>query len=232
MNPAFLQRWPYVGLFVALFAEEAGIPLPVPGDVFIAAMGAAGRTGHANFIVTTIIVMIAVVGGSAILFETSRRLGQRFLLRIGRRFGFDADRAMKVEQWLKRRGATAIVLGRLIPGLRIVLTVAAGALGIGRTQFLLGTAAAAVIWSAIYYWLGYALGTGVAAAIKGAFGRALGDPDAAAIVVTGVGLAITAIAATVAWRRKRARRRTPRGSADHVAVGTDTGKTGTSDGSD
>ena len=205
MSLTLLQHWHYAGLFLALFAEEAGIPLPLPGDLFIAAMGAAGRAGHASFVVTTVVVVIAALCGSALLFETSRRLGQPFLLRIGRRFGFDADRAAKVERWLKRRGVGAIVVGRLIPGLRIVVTVAAGALGVGRAQFLSGTAIAALLWSTIYYWLGYALGTGVAAALKGAFGRAVGDRDTVALVVTAVGLAVVGIAGTVIWRRKRAR---------------------------
>lgn len=219
MGLALLQRWHYIGLFLALFAEEAGIPLPVPGDLFIGAMGAAGRTGHANFIVTTVIVMAAALGGSAILFETSRRLGQPFLLRIGRRFGFDADRAVRVELWLKRRGAVAIVAGRLIPGLRIVLTVAAGALGMGRTQFLCGTAVASVLWSAIYYWLGYAFGAGVATVLRTAFGRALQDADAVAIAITAGGLAVVAAVATVTWRRRRARRRTHRAADGYNDVG-------------
>ena len=205
-----LQRWHYLGLFLALFLEEAGVPLPVPGDVFIAAMGAAGRTGHANFVVTTIVVVAATLAGSAILFETSRRLGQPFLLRVGHRFGFDADRAIKVQRWLRQRGAVAIVVGRLIPGLRIVLTVAAGGLGVGRMQFFAGTIVAALLWSAIYYWLGFVLGTGVAAAIKSAVGRALGDPDVAAIAVTAAGLSVAGAVAMVLWRRRRARRHAPR----------------------
>ncbi|HEY5087112.1 MAG TPA: DedA family protein [Gemmatimonadaceae bacterium] len=207
---ALLQRWHYVGLFLALLAEEAGIPLPIPGDVFIAAMGTAGRAGHANFIATTVIVMSATLGGSAILFETSRRLGQPFLLRIGRRFGFDADRAVRVELWLKRRGAVAIVAGRLTPGLRIVVTVAAGALGVGRTQFLCGTAVASVLWSVIYYWLGYAFGAGVTTLLTSASGRALEEPHTAAIAITVLGLAVAAAVSIVTLRRRRARHRAPR----------------------
>lgn len=206
MGLALLQRWHYVGLFLALFAEEAGIPLPVPGDVFIAAMGAAGRASHANFILTTIIVMSATLSGSAILFETSRRLGQPFLLRIGRRFGFDLDRAVRVEQWLKRRGALAIVAGRLTPGLRIVVTVAAGALGVGRTQFLWGTAVASVLWSVIYYWLGYAFGAGVETVLRVALGRAFHDTNTATIAIAAAGLATVAVLATVTLRRRRNRR--------------------------
>lgn len=210
MGLALLQRWHLLGLFLAIFAEEAGIPLPVPGDVFIAVMGAAGRAGQASFLVTTLVVLVAAVSGSAVLYEISRRLGQPFLLRIGRRFGFDADRAVKVERWLQRRGTLAVVGGRLVPGLRIVLTVAAAALGVGRTAFLAGTAIAAVLWSAIYYWLGYALGASAATVLRAAFGRAVRDPDLLAVLVTAVALAAAAVVGTVIWRRRRARRRTPR----------------------
>ena len=209
MGLELLQRWHYVGLFLALFAEEAGIPLPIPGDLFIAAMGAAGRAGDANFIVTTVIVMTATLSGSAILFEMSRRLGQPFLLRIGHRFGFGAERAERVELWLKRRGAVAIVAARLTPGLRIVVTVAAGAFGLGRTQFLCATAVASVLWSLIYYWLGYVFGAGVETVLRSAFGRAFHHHSTAVIATAAVALVVAVAVATATWRR-RAKRGTQR----------------------
>ena len=115
---AFVAQWGYLGVFVAVFAEEAGVPLPLPSDLFIAALGAAGHANASNFLVTMIIVFVASLGGSAVLFETSRRLGQPMLLRIGRRFGFNEERALRVERWLERRGAVAITIGRLTPGPR------------------------------------------------------------------------------------------------------------------
>jgi membrane-associated protein len=161
---AFVAHWGYVGVFAAIFIEEAGVPLPVPGDLFIAALGAVGHARASSFAMTTLVVVVATVGGSAILFEMSRRLGQPMMVKIGRRFGFNEDRAVRVEKWLDRRGAYAIILGRLTPGLRIVLTVAAGALRMRRDVFMLGTAVASVIWATIYYWLGYLLSAGASAA--------------------------------------------------------------------
>ena len=38
---AFLARWHYLGLFAVIFAEEAGVPLPIPGDLFIGGVGVA-----------------------------------------------------------------------------------------------------------------------------------------------------------------------------------------------
>lgn len=161
---AFVTQWGYLGVFAVIFIEEAGVPLPIPGDLFIAGLGAVGHARASSFAMTMLFVVAATVGGSAILFEVSRRLGQPMLMRIGKRFGFTEDRALKTEQWLEKRGVYAIVIGRLTPGLRIVLTVAAGALRMRREVFILGTAFASVLWVTIYYWLGYLLGLGATAA--------------------------------------------------------------------
>lgn len=221
---AFVAHWGYIGLFVAIFAEEAGVPLPVPGDVFIAALGAAGRTHHASFPMAALVVLVASTGGSAVLFHASRHYGHPMLLRVGRRFGFDADRADRVERWLARRGAAAVIIGRLTPGLRIVLTVAAGALHMRRKTFLAGTAVASLIWVTIYYWLGFLLGAGIATALRHFLGRAIADPDAAAFLITIGVLAAGTAAGILLWRHKRARRRrsrVPGAASDPPAVEED-----------
>lgn len=207
---AWVAQWGYLGLFAVLFVEEAGVPIPVPGDVFIAAIGAAGHAGAASFGLTVAVVAAATVSGSAILFELSRRMGHPLLLRVGRRFGFDADRAARTDRWLQRRGAAAIVLGRLTPGLRIVLTGAAGALRMPRRTFTIGTAVASVIWATLYYWLGFVLGAGAAGVLRRAAGRALQDPDAVAVLVIAAVPGAAGVAGTLLWRRKRARRLRPR----------------------
>ena len=167
---AFVAHWGYLGVFAALFAEEAGVPLPIPGDLFIAALGAAGRANAAGFPIAVVIVVVATMGGSSILFELSRRFGRPMVNRIGRRVGFGEERALKVERWLDRRGAFAIIVGRLTPGFRIVLTVVAGALRMPRGRFMSGTAIASLIWASIYYWVGYGLAAG-ATAVLGTQGR-------------------------------------------------------------
>ncbi|HTR77546.1 MAG TPA: DedA family protein [Gemmatimonadaceae bacterium] len=215
----WVTHWGYLGLFVVLFAEEAGVPLPIPGDMFIAAMGAAGRAGSAAFLTAAIVVVASSMSGSALLFTISRRVGEPLLSRVGRRFGFDADRADKVEAWLHRRGPFAVIVGRLTPGLRIVITVAAGALRMSRAKFLGGTAIASVIWAALYYWLGYFLGAGVAGALRAALGRAIHDPDRLGALITAAALGAIGALGVVVWRRTRARRRRARAADSATGVG-------------
>ena len=224
---SFLARWQYLGAFVGIFLEEAGVPLPVPGDVFIAALGASGRAGHASFLVTTLVVFAATMSGSTLLFELSRRVGHPLLRRVGHRFGFSGERADRAEVWLTTHGAVTVAFGRLVPGFRIVLTVAAGALRMGRLTFLVGAAAASVLWAALYYWLGYLLGAGVTQMIRSAAGRAFHDPEVAGAIVVVLLLAIGAVIGTVLWKRRNregpaaatAEAGAPAGPADEEAEG-------------
>jgi membrane protein DedA with SNARE-associated domain len=156
----FLERWHYAGLFAVILAEEAGIPLPLPGDLFIAAMGFMAHAHRAALAPTVAVVTAATVLGASILYLVSRHAGRRLLLRVARRFGYTEAREAWVEGWLGRRGAAAVVIGRLIPGLRIVMTVVAGALRMRRSTFVLGTLVAGLVWSTLYFWIGYALGAG------------------------------------------------------------------------
>jgi membrane protein DedA with SNARE-associated domain len=157
---AFLARWHYLGLFAVILAEEAGVPLPIPGDLFIAAMGFLASTGRGSFLPTVAVVTGATVLGAGFLFLVSRHAAGRLLAWASRWFGFDATRAARLEGWLHRRGAWAVVLGRLVPGLRIVMTVVAGALRLPQPTFALGTLVAGALWATIYFWLGWLLGAG------------------------------------------------------------------------
>ena len=157
---AFLSRWHYLGLFAVIFAEEAGVPLPIPGDLFIAAMGFLASTGRASFFPTAAAVTVATVLGATLLYLLSRHVGRRLLSRVGKWFGYTAERQLRLEKRLKRNGVATVVLGRLIPGLRIVMTVLAGALRLDHVTFALGTLIAGLVWASIYFWLGYGLGSG------------------------------------------------------------------------
>ena len=168
LDPAkFLERWHDLGLFAVICAEEAGVPLPVPGDVFIAAAGFLSRGAPREFPWVAAVVTAATVIGASVLFTLSGRLGRPLLLRIGSRFGYTEARNARIEAWLSRRGATAVVVGRLIPGLRIVMTVVAGALHLRRGVFTMGTLLAGLIWATLYFWIGYALGAGYERVARG-----------------------------------------------------------------
>jgi membrane protein DedA with SNARE-associated domain len=161
---AFLARWKYLGLFAAILAEEAGVPLPIPGDLFIAAMGFMAYRGGAAFAPVVAVVTAATVAGAMALYLLSRHAGRPMVVKVARRLGWSEERERRVEGWLARRGWAAVVVGRLVPGLRIVMTVVAGALRLEPRTFAAGTLVAGVLWSCIYFWIGWGAAAGWARA--------------------------------------------------------------------
>lgn len=192
-----LARWHYAGLFAVILVEEAGIPLPVPGDLFILSMGVLAARGGASFLPTLAIVTVATLLGASVLYLVSRHAGGPLLVRIARRFGYTAAREARLEAWVARQGALAVVVGRLVPGLRIVMTVVAGALRLPAPTFLAGTLVAGLVWATLYFWLGFALGAGLESLAPSSWSGG-GWPIAAGAVAI-------AAALHLAWRLRAAR---------------------------
>lgn len=146
-----IQDYSYLGLFVILFIEEAGVFLPVPGDIFIAATAALPQSNYLAIVAT---VMAATLCGSTILFFLSRTLGHKLLTKFGKFIKLTPPRIKKVEKWFKQYGGAAIVIGRLIPGLRIVTPFVAGLFEVDYKTFWAYTALAAFIWANVYFVIG------------------------------------------------------------------------------
>lgn len=141
----------YLGLFTILFAEEGGLPLPIPGDIFIAAVAALPQTSYFNLIFT---VVGATLCGSTILFTLSRKFGHIAIIKFGRYIKITPQKVKKIENWFTKYGGMAIFIGRLFPGLRIVTPIVAGSFEVSYKTFWVYSALAAFIWANVYYVLG------------------------------------------------------------------------------
>jgi membrane-associated protein len=154
----FVREHQALGLFLAIFAEELGIPLPAPGDVIIAWGGYLTTTGAIPYPLAYVAVIGAAVTGSFCLYSLSRRFGHPFLLRFGRYIGLHPERLSKAERAFQRWGPWAIIVGRHIPGMRIVLSAFAGVFQVKARVFVPCVLISASIWAAIFLEIGRLLG--------------------------------------------------------------------------
>lgn len=146
------------GLFFVIFLEELGIPLPAPGDAAIAYGGYLTTTGAIPYPLAYLAVVSGAVLGSACNLTISRRYGRPFIQRYGRFIGVSDERLLRAERIFKRWGPWAIIIGRHIPGMRIVLSALSGILGVPYKVFIPCVLISASIWAAIFLELGRRLG--------------------------------------------------------------------------
>ncbi|MBI2594160.1 DedA family protein [Candidatus Curtissbacteria bacterium] len=153
----------YFGLFIILFIEEGGVPLPIPGDIFIATASALPKSNYFLIILT---VVASTLAGSTILFTLASKFGQKLLLKYGKYIKVTPEKIKRIDKWFEKYGGFAIVIGRLIPGLRIVTPIAAGLFGVTYKTFWFYTTIAAFIWANIYFIIGRFFGNLLEALIR------------------------------------------------------------------
>src|SRR6266853_3075820 len=124
------------GLFLVIFLEELGVPLPAPGDAAIAYGGSLTTTGAIPYPLASVAVVSGAVLGSACNLTISRRYGRPFIERFGRYIGVTDERLIRAEHLFRRLGPWAIIVGRHIPGTRIVLSALCGILGVPYRVFV------------------------------------------------------------------------------------------------
>jgi membrane protein DedA with SNARE-associated domain len=157
----FVLQHQTAGLFFVIFFEELGVPLPAPGDVAVAYGGYLTTTGAIPYPLAYFAVVSGAVLGSACNLTISRRYGRPLIQRFGKYVGVTEEKLVRAEGIFKRWGPWAIIIGRLIPGMRIVLSALSGILNVPYRVFIPCVLISASIWAAIFLEIGRLVGPSV-----------------------------------------------------------------------
>jgi membrane-associated protein len=188
-----LGTWTYALVSGLAFLETgAFVGLVAPGETAVVLGGVVAAQGDVDIVAMLLLVWVSAALGDFASFLLGRRLGRRFLVTRGPRFGVTPPRLAKVETFFDRHGPKAILVGRFVGIVRAVAPFLAGSSGMRLRAFLpwsvLGTAA----WAATFTLIGYL------------FHRSF---HAAADYVTHGALALAVVAGVaLAWRAHRVQR--------------------------
>jgi membrane-associated protein len=154
----FIDSYDDLAISVLVLLEEAGLPLPLPGDILIILAGIRIAQGEMQLVRTWITLELVTILGSTILYWLSRRGGRPLVYRFGRYLHLTPARLARMEERINRGRGVAIFVGRLIPGLRIVTPVAAGVFGVPFRHFLPALASSGAVSISVYLALGMIAG--------------------------------------------------------------------------
>lgn len=155
----FIQDHGYAGIAVLMLAENV-FP-PIPSELV---MPLAGFTATRGELVIALAVAAGAAGslaGALFWYWVGAAIGaerlKRWSIRHGRWLALaprDVDQACA---WFARHGGKAVLLGRLVPGVRSLISVPAGIAGMPLAPFLAYSALGIVAWSALLAAAGYLL---------------------------------------------------------------------------
>jgi membrane protein DedA with SNARE-associated domain len=149
----FLVRHGYTVLFVWVFAEQIGLPLPaVP---ILMAAGALAGAGQMSYPLAIGLGVLASILSDAIWYEIGRRRGTQ-VLQLLCRVSLEPDSCVRrTEKVFARHGARSLVVAKFVPGLNTAAPPLAGVFGMRFGRFLLYDAAGALLWVLAFSGVGY-----------------------------------------------------------------------------
>ena len=149
-----------VGVALLMFLENV-FP-PIPSEVIMPLAGYFASLGRIAF--GWVLVGGAVGSVAWIWYEAGRRLGHARVRALAERHGrwltLTPEEVDRARDWFARNGETAVFLGRLLPGLRTLISVPAGVARMPRGRFLAWTTLGSTIWTALLATAGWLLGEG------------------------------------------------------------------------
>jgi membrane protein DedA with SNARE-associated domain len=163
---AFLTQHGVLAAFLYLAVEEAGVPIPVPGDFLMLTLGVRAREGGISLWQVIAAMEAGTVLGSTLLYLVARRGGRGVVERYGRYIGITPTRLERAEAQLNRHGALAVFMGRLLPGLRVVTAIACGIFNVPLHVFFPAMALGGLLYIVGYTLLGYFAGPAVFGVIE------------------------------------------------------------------
>ena len=143
----------YIGVLLAVLAEQ--LYLPIPSPVFLMAAGALAARGEMSTSFIVLLAVLACLAADAIWFWFGRRWGSK-AIRLLCRFTADPQGSSKnAHQQFRRYGLAILCVAKFLPGVNAVLPPLVAAEGVSIAGFFGFDAVGSLLWSGFYTGLGY-----------------------------------------------------------------------------
>jgi len=133
---------------------------PIPSEVILPFAGYLAQQGRLNLVGVIVAATLGGLLGALLLYGFAALVGQERASALVAMIPLvdreDVDRA---SAWFSRHGRPAIFFGRLIPGVRSLISLPAGAQRMPMSQFVLYTTAGTLVWNTLLIGGGWLLGT-------------------------------------------------------------------------
>jgi len=146
----------YMGIFLLMMIESSFIPFP--SELVLIPAGYLAQQGEMNVFLIFIASLLGSLVGAFINYFLALFIGRELLMRYGKYFFISNSAMEKMERFFDAHGPISTFTGRLIPGIRQLISIPAGISRMSLLPFTLYTALGAGIWSMVLITLGYVLG--------------------------------------------------------------------------
>jgi membrane protein DedA with SNARE-associated domain len=174
------REYGYPVVFVPVFLETAGIPLPGETTLLLGGLAASQPETHLNVVLVIVVGAVAAILGDNVGFAVGRYGGRRLVLKLAHIGGVERSLSWG-ERFFAQHGGKTVFFARWLPGLRIFGAWIAGMVHMPWWRFALWNALGGICWATSVVLAGYFFGRSLDAIEK-----VLGVGGVVAVVLLGV----------------------------------------------
>jgi membrane protein DedA with SNARE-associated domain len=154
-----IKAWDTRIIYLFLFASAIMENLfpPIPGDTITAFGAFLVGMGRLDFFMVLVVTTLGSSVGFIILFYVGAFLEREFFIHTDIKF-FSAKSILAAEKWFARYGYYVVAINRFLPGVRSVISIAAGISGLSGPKVFILSLVSAVFWNFLWIYSGYTLG--------------------------------------------------------------------------
>lgn len=150
----------YASITILMTVESSFIPFPSEVVIPPAAYIASKPDSHLNIFLVVLFGTLGALIGAFINYFLALWLGRPIMYRladskVGKLLLLSSDKIKKAEAYFNHHGKTSTFVGRLIPGIRQLISVPAGLARMNLLSFTVYTALGATLWNIILALVGY-----------------------------------------------------------------------------
>lgn len=154
---AFASSLGYFGIFTLMTIESSFIPFP--SEVVLIPAGVLISQGKMSFLLIFFVSVTGSITGALVNYALGRHLGRKivkyFVKKYGKIFFISEKNVLKSEKYFEKHGEITTFIGRLIPGIRQLISLPAGFSKMNLGKFVFYTGAGAGIWTIVLILVGY-----------------------------------------------------------------------------
>ena len=150
----------YLTICLAMFLENI-IP-PIPSEIIMPLGGFFVYQQKLNFYILVFWGLFGTIIGSLPWYYLGRLVNEKrlsiFLDKRGKYIGITPDDLARSKRWFDKYGVSLVFWGRLVPGIRTLISVPAGMEIMPLKKFLIWTTLGSLIWVSLLSYAGYLFG--------------------------------------------------------------------------
>jgi membrane protein DedA with SNARE-associated domain len=147
-----VRDWGYLGVAMMMAIESTVFPLP--SEVVVPPAAYWAQQGRMHFWGVVAAATIGSWAGSALSYLVARRLGRPLILRYGKYVFVPEKKWLLAELWINRYSAAGIFFARLLPVVRHLVSLPAGAARMPFRLFSTMTLLGSFVWCTVLAWFG------------------------------------------------------------------------------